>query len=215
MGESFNKYNDQQNSAFQDSINNTQRIKEGGKAIDNRPNMPPGMSSGSDGNKAQSEKWRRDFQDSINRTEGLKRRSGAQNSNPTEDIKPTSTLSLIRLIKFSDVFFFLAILVAMAKDYLDFIGVGSLPLIGTLITLMTSITIFFAMLFCGSHSSFGSKKKMKLKIMKWFSLITGTGVEMFFFGVNFAPIETATACTAFTLILMERKDEAEAKKAQK
>ena len=141
-------------------------------------------------------------------------KSDSATSNMAKNASPTSAKSLRHLIKFSDVFFFLAIMLAGLKDSLDWVGIGSLPVIGTLITILVSIVIFFATIYCGSHTSIGSKNKIKLKTIKWLILAGGTGTEMFLFGINFAPIETTTACTTYVMILLERKDEFDAKRGK-
>jgi hypothetical protein len=116
-------------------------------------------------------------------------------------------------IEMRDIFFIGAIMMAVLKDISDFPGMGSIPVIGTVLTLMASITIIAGMLVSGSYKS-GRKNKSNVKraIKRWGTLAGGTLTELLF-GVNFLPVETLTALITFGLMLLERaelkKEEAE------
>ncbi len=122
----------------------------------------------------------------------------------------SSPSSLISSIGLLDIFFVVAIMTAILKDLLDFLAIGSLPVIGTALTFMASITIIAAMFICGSSSSSKSKgKKITEKVAKkWGTLAAGTLFEMLF-GLNFMPVETVTAFIIYIFILQERKEFAE------
>lgn len=80
-------------------------------------------------------------------------------------------------------------LIAVLKDLLDFVGIGSLPGIGTIITICCSILIFLLFFLIKSNSKLmDSKFVMKRGVI----LLSGTIIEAFGFGINFLPIETMT-----------------------
>ena len=107
-------------------------------------------------------------------------------------------------IELRDVFFIIAIGCAILKDFSDYVGIGSLPIIGTAVTLMTSFTIITGMLVSGNYSS-GKRNRLNVKraIKRWGTLAGGTLAELLF-GINFLPLETLTAFITFGLTLLER-----------
>lgn len=78
-----------------------------------------------------------------------------------------------------------AFAVALLKDLLDLVLIGSLPGIGTIITVCFSLLIFFLLMLNGSGKKYSLTKKSLL-------LAGGAIVEGIFFGLNFLPIETMT-----------------------
>lgn len=103
----------------------------------------------------------------------------------------------------------IALSAALLKDIVDLVGVGSLPLIGTAVTVMASITIFAVMLITGNFF----KKRWARKIGVVFM---GTAVEIIF-GLNFLPVETAIVIIVFYMALDDRRivaEAAEKKRAQ-
>ncbi|MFZ1719944.1 MAG: hypothetical protein WAU28_01160 [Candidatus Moraniibacteriota bacterium] len=84
------------------------------------------------------------------------------------------------------------------KDLLDLTGIGSLPGIGTVVTICASILIFFLALLRGSFRG-------RMKYRKGIMLLVGTLVEAIGFGLNFLPIETLTVLAMYMI------DKAEAK----
>jgi hypothetical protein len=101
---------------------------------------------------------------------------------------------------FNDWLFAIAMIVAVLKDLLDYVGIGSLPAIGTVVTLCASILIGFIILLAGG----GGKKQMA----KYLILIAGTLIEMLF-GLNFIPGETGMVIAIYIVVLMDRKIAAE------
>ena len=103
-----------------------------------------------------------------------------------------------------------ALFVAILKDLLDFVGIGSLPAIGSVVTIICSIFIFFMMLLAG-----GSKKRKAAKALlkgpmgRFLLLGAGTLAELLF-GLNFLPIETAVVSGAYWMLLLERKESGDA-----
>ncbi len=77
--------------------------------------------------------------------------------------------------------------IAILKDLLDFVAIGSLPAIGTIVTICFSIAIFFLLLFSKKNKELDD---MRLIIRKAVVPICGTVAEGFIFGLNFLPIET-------------------------
>lgn len=97
------------------------------------------------------------------------------------------------LFSYSPVF-----MLALLKDLLDLTGIGSLPVIGTIVTFCISLLIF--LLF------FLIKANTKLLDTRFFmrmgvTLLLGSAVEGFAFGLNFLPIETITM---FIIFFMDR-----------
>ncbi len=88
-----------------------------------------------------------------------------------------------------------AFAIAICKDLLDFVGVGSLPLIGWLVTAMASFLIFIALL--STDSSLGMKSSRRM-VTRLFILFGTVIVEGLFFGLNLFPLETG----AVALILL-------------
>lgn len=87
---------------------------------------------------------------------------------------------------------------AVFKDILDLTGIGSLPGIGTVVTICASILIFFLALLRGSFRG-------EMKYKKGMTLLIGTLVEAIGFGLNFLPLETITVLAMYMI------DKAEAK----
>lgn len=110
-----------------------------------------------------------------------------------------ASFKLISLTKYFDPFmdwmYGTALALAIFKDISDFVGLGSLPVIGTLITFGVSFTIGFIMFITGS----GTKKRLA----RYGVLAVGTAVEMFF-GLNFFPIESFMVMAVFYLTLRGR-----------
>jgi hypothetical protein len=120
---------------------------------------------------------------------------------------PIGAISLSTQIKGSDWPYGIAFGAALLKDILDFGFIGSLPGIGTAISFLAGITIFFMMLLAGS----GQQGKMvKGMIKKSLVLAGGTLVEAIGFGLNFLPIETLTVIIILIMALGERKRAKEA-----
>lgn len=83
-----------------------------------------------------------------------------------------------------------AMAVAMFKDLLDFVFIGSLPVIGTVITAGLSFLIF-ALLFLTGSKNQTSRRVIVLGLT--------TIVEGIFFGINFFPLETAAVFVIYYL----------------
>lgn len=110
-------------------------------------------------------------------------------------------------------FFGIALSAALLKDILDFTGLGSLPAIGTVITLIASITIAASILLI-ARSNIGAVKR-ETRFVSGFALkrvgalFGGTLLEMIF-GIDFLPVETLMVIYIFRLVLLERKATSEA-----
>jgi hypothetical protein len=101
---------------------------------------------------------------------------------------------------FLDWLFGIALALAMLKDILDFVGLGSLPAIGTVITLCVSLAIGFIMLLTGSRGM----AKMARGMAKRFGVLAGGTAAEMFFGINFIPIETIVVIIVFYMTLRDR-----------
>ncbi|HBI17297.1 MAG: hypothetical protein UR60_C0012G0007 [Candidatus Moranbacteria bacterium GW2011_GWF2_34_56] len=92
---------------------------------------------------------------------------------------------------------------ALFKDLLDLAFIGSLPAIGTIITICISMAIGFVLLFDGISNS--QRKVARRLTKKFLVLIAGTMAEGILFGLNFFPIETLTVFIIFWMSLADRK----------
>ena len=101
---------------------------------------------------------------------------------------------------FIDWLFGIGLSLAILKDILDFVGIGSLPAIGTVITFCVSFLIGLIMFIVGAG---GAKKAIRGMMKRFGVLAGGTGVEMFF-GINFLPVETALTVAVFYMTLRDR-----------
>lgn len=129
----------------------------------------------------------------ANRRSGLGRR---------ESIKKAvaGNMDLSKYIEVEDyIFVGMALAIAFLKDISDFVGIGSLPVIGTVVTIMATIFIGAAMYLAGSSSP----RKNILFFRKAATYGIGMGIEMFF-GLNFLPIETLMVVYLYYLLLKER-----------
>ena len=96
-----------------------------------------------------------------------------------------------------------AMILAGLKDLLDLSFVGSLPVIGTVITFCVSIAIAFILMF---DSNYGLQRKVARRLTKRFLvLIAGTMIEGFLFGLNFFPFEMFTVFIIYWMALADRK----------
>ncbi len=96
----------------------------------------------------------------------------------------------------------IALALAILKDLVDLVGIGSLPLIGTVITILISLSLGSIMLLVGGYS----KKKMARSIAKRYGTLFGGTMIEFLFGVNVLPIETLTIIIVYVLTLKERQE---------
>lgn len=95
-------------------------------------------------------------------------------------------------------------MIALLKDLLDFAGVGSLPGIGTVVTLCFTFLIWI-LLALFDRSSRHTRKNMALVrglIVIAFGLIEGIG-----FGLNFLPLETLMVIVLYQLARHAWKEE--------
>lgn len=101
-------------------------------------------------------------------------------------------------------------MVALLKDLLDFVGVGSLPAIGTVVTLCFTFLIWM-LLSLFDRSSQHTRSNMHL--MRGLVVIGFGLVEAVGFGLNFLPIETTMVIVLYQLVNHAWKEEE--KKAKK
>lgn len=87
-------------------------------------------------------------------------------------------------------------MVALLKDLLDFVGVGSLPAIGTVVTICFTFLIWM-LLSLFDRSSQYTRSNMHLTrglVVIGFGLVEAIG-----FGLNFLPIETAMVIVLYQM----------------
>lgn len=141
-----------------------------------------------------------------------KARQGSANNNAAEKARslvqdaaklgtPMGAISLVKQINFlGDIPYAAAMGAAILKDISDLVLVGSLPGLGTVITIMCSIFIFMMMLLVGA----GEKKKMFKGMFKRGGAIIAGALVGFMPGLNFLPEETITVIAVYVLTLSER-----------
>src|SRR3990167_1055209 len=102
-------------------------------------------------------------------------------------------------------------MIALLKDLLDFVGVGSLPGIGFVVTACFSFLIWI-LLVVFDNSSKGTRHNMML--IRGLVVIAFAAIEGFAFGLNFLPIETMMVLVLYYLARKawkKAKEEAEEK----
>jgi hypothetical protein len=151
-----------------------------------------------------------DRQKNLNQAQ---RKSNLQNKtdqakNLAKTATPMGALKLMSQVQVTDVLFVIPVSAAVLKDVSDVVIIGSLPGLGTVVSICCSITIGLFTITLGGG---GAKKKAKgfingpTKIV--LTLIGGTLVEMLP-GVNFVPTETVTAVVVYMMVLSQRRDSA-------
>jgi len=140
----------------------------------------------------------------IHRANALKEARKKLPKNPVQAARFVANKVLLAkyLNPFIDWLYGIALAAALLKDILDFVGIGSFPAIGTVVTIMASIVIWTVMIITGS--AFKAIKKRRL-IMRYGVLVVGTLIEMVF-GIDFLPIETVMVIYIFVSTLEDRRD---------
>lgn len=140
----------------------------------------------------------------MHRANALKEIRKKLPKNPAQAARFLANKALLAkyLNPFIDWLYGIALSAALLKDILDFVGIGSLPAIGTVVTIMASIVIWTVMIITGS--SFKAIKKRRL-ILRYGVLFGGTLIEVLF-GINFIPVETAVVIYVFVSTLEDRRD---------
>lgn len=88
-----------------------------------------------------------------------------------------------------------AFAVASFKDFiLDFSLIGTLPVIGTVVTFFCSLLIFFLLLLTKAN---GGILEMRFVLRRLLIVLVGFLIEGFIFGVNFFPFEVATVAIIY------------------
>lgn len=134
------------------------------------------------------------------------KRLGSQAKTLVKSATPWGFFSLLSEINIlTDWTYFAALIAALFKDILDFIGVGSLPAIGTVVTFCASIFIMFMLILGNTMHKEHDRTIFQSYILKrWGVLLVVTIIELFF-GANFLPIETIGVLLIWSFALAERK----------
>ena len=128
-----------------------------------------------------------------------------QAKNLGKAMNPVGALSVFSQIKVDDFLFIIPISAAILKDASDIIIIGSLPGLGTVISICCSITIGLFTITLGAG---GAKKNAKGVISgstKIILMLTGGTLVEMVPGVDFLPVETLTALAVYYMVLVERK----------
>ena len=118
-------------------------------------------------------------------------------------LSPMEGLSLLKQINLMGDFpYMLAFFSALLKDISDFVLIGSLPGVGTVLSICCSIFIVMMMLIVGA----GEKKKVAgTWVKKIITLSGGTILEMLPV-IDFIPVETLTVGGLYLMTLVDRKN---------
>jgi hypothetical protein len=92
--------------------------------------------------------------------------------------------------------------IAFLKDLLDFVGLGSLPGLGTVVTICFSFLIWMLMTLFDRSGGKSNKKMARGLVLIFFSL-----VEALFFGLNFLPIQSVTVVVLYIMARSAAKKE--------
>lgn len=92
--------------------------------------------------------------------------------------------------------------IAFLKDLLDFVGLGSLPGLGTVVTICFSFLIWMLMTLFDRSGGKSNKKMARGLVLIFFSL-----VEALFFGLNFLPIQSGTVVVLYIMARSAAKKE--------
>lgn len=84
--------------------------------------------------------------------------------------------------------------IALLKDLLDLVGLGSLPGIGTIVTICFSFFIWMLMTLFDRSGGKSNNKMVRGLVLVGFSLVEAVG-----FGLNFLPIETVTVIALYIM----------------
>lgn len=125
---------------------------------------------------------------------------------------PMGAFSLLKQIDFlGDIPYAAALGAAILKDLLDLVFIGSLPGIGTVITICCSIFITMMFFLAGVNDNTAKKARRLAKsktfqktVIRMLAVITGTIIE-FVPGIDFFPVESAIVAIVYTWTLMDRK----------
>lgn len=97
-------------------------------------------------------------------------------------------------------------MIALFKDLLDLVGIGSLPGIGTVVTLCLTFLIWILLTVFDKSGAKSNRQLARGLVMIGFGLIEAVG-----FGLNFLPIETAMVIVLYQLARRAwKKEEKEA-----
>lgn len=168
----------------------------------NQENKTPGPSS-----QPSSEADRQQNLNQAQRSSSLNNKAN-QAKNLGKAMTPMGALSLFSQIEITDVIFIIPISAALLKDISDILLIGSLPGLGTALSVCAAITIGLFSILLGAS---GARKKMKGFLsgsMKKLGTLTIGTIFEFVMGWNFLPWETVTAFTVYFLVLVERKQAA-------
>jgi hypothetical protein len=138
---------------------------------------------------------------------GKKKNANAQTikelNNLRKNVSPMGALSLTSQIDFlGDIPIFMAFLAAILKDVSDFAFIGSLPGLGSVISICCAIFIAMMVFLVGA----GEKKKITGKWMKKLLTQVGGMILELIPAINFIPVETITVGVVYFLILSDRKN---------
>lgn len=84
--------------------------------------------------------------------------------------------------------------IALLKDLLDFVGVGSLPGLGTVVTACFAFLIWMLMTLFDRSGGKQNNKMARGLVLMFFSLVEAIG-----FGLNFLPLQTLTVVVLYIM----------------
>lgn len=95
-------------------------------------------------------------------------------------------------------------MIALLKDLLDLVGIGSIPGVGTIVTACFSFLMWMLLTLFDRSGGKGNKEMIRGLVIMLFGLVEAVG-----FGLNFLPIQTLTVVILYQLARRAWKKEAE------
>lgn len=144
--------------------------------------------------------------DEVRRDYHEAKQLGVEAKTLVKSMTPWGFFSLIgKVHPLTDMPYFFAILAAVSKDLLDLAGIGSLPGIGTVVTMLAS-TFIAMMMFLGNvvHSEH-DRTIFQSVLLKQFGVLILVTIVEFIFGLDFVPAETLGVLFIYSFALAARK----------
>lgn len=131
---------------------------------------------------------------------------GGEAKTLVKSLTPWGLFSLMgKVHPLTDIPYFFAILAALLKDGLDLVGIGSLPAIGTVITVCDSLFIMMMMFLGNIMHEEHDRTIFQSVLLKQFGVLIFTTIVEFIFGLDLAPFQTVGVVLIYSFALAARK----------
>ncbi len=102
----------------------------------------------------------------------------------------------------TDLILFFGFVLAIFKDMLDLAFVGSIPVLGTLVTAMVSSGIILILMV---HGLGAGHRRVRRTLRRVGVIAAASLIEGFFFGLNFVPLETIAMAVTYHMVRRDRR----------